>query len=66
LLDLTSQFNDLGKHIYNLCADTVVSMRELQLGVVKIAHNVIRREEFKDFDEQRWATCFMTMRIPHN
>ena len=65
LPDISHKLNNLGVLIYDLCADTLISVRELQLGQVKIADNALRLVEDKDFDEQRWATCFMTMRIPH-
>jgi len=58
-------FNNLGQQIYDLCADTLVSMREQQLGILKVADNVIKIVEDQNFDEEQWAIYFMTMRIPH-
>ena len=65
LPDITHKLNNLGQLLYGLFADTLISMREHQLGIVKIADNTIRLLEYKDADPLRWATCFMTMRIPH-
>ena len=59
------ELNSLGVLLYDLFADTLISMREQQLGRVKIADNTIRLMVDKDLDSQRWATCFMTMRVPH-